>query len=925
MSASSCLAIRREDVNLWERRAPLAPSHVRQLTKEGVKVLLQPSNRRAYPTKEYENAGAISQEDISEADLILGVKQVPIDKLIPNKTYVFFSHTIKAQEDNMPLLDALLEKNIRLIDYEKMLNKDGLRLVAFGKYAGVAGMLNILHGLGFRLLALGHHTPFMHISPPHHYRNSGSARQAIRDAGYEIALGLMPKSIGPLTFVFTGSGNVSQGAQEVFRELPHEYVSPEALPKVAKHGATNKVYGCEVNMWDHLVRKEGGKFDMEEFLKHPERYGSNFAKKIAPYASIIVNGIYWDNTQPRLITIPDAKTLLKPTSLPWLPNVVGCPQLPHHLLAICDISADRDGSIEFVSECTTIDRPFVLYDADQNTERESFHGPGVLVCSIDNMPAQIPNESTDFFGSLLFPYIHDMLSSNATTPFEEYKVTPVVRDAVITSNGKLTPKFEYIAKLREVSRSAHKVSSAKKMGNKKVLCLGAGYVSAPVVDYLTRDPKVEVTVVSHLRSEVDALASKFKNSHPVLCDVMNHKEELEKLVSSHDLVISLLPYVYHPEVAKVCIMNKKNMVTASYMSKEMTDLEQSAVDAGITVVNEVGVDPGIDHMLAMECFDNVTEKGGKVASFVSWCGGLPAPELSANPLRYRFSWSPRGVLLNTISEAKYLLNGKTVEIQPGGELLQAAMPLSFLPGFNLEGFPNRDSIAYKGIYGLDSLRTILRGTVRYTGFSNAAAGLVQIGLIDTTPHPSLHPLGPEITWRHLMCELCGKPHDILLDSLHSLILQKTGGSEARLQAIQELGLLEDEVIDKKNTPLDTLSHYLAQRLKFERGERDVIIMRHDVGIEWPDLTKEVKQIDLVVYGDPEGYTAMAKTVGLPTGIAARMILDGEIQQKGMLRPLNVSMYRPMLKRLQQEGIVARETSKVVDGGSMNDLLASSFS
>lgn len=155
------IAIRREDQSVWERRAPLAPSNVRRLVRAGVKVLVQPSNRRAYPAQSYLAAGALLQEDISDASVIFGVKQVPIDQLIPNKTYCFFSHTIKAQETNMPLLDAILEKNIRLLDYEKLTDNNGQRVVAFGKYAGVAGMVNILHGLGLRLLALGHHTPFM--------------------------------------------------------------------------------------------------------------------------------------------------------------------------------------------------------------------------------------------------------------------------------------------------------------------------------------------------------------------------------------------------------------------------------------------------------------------------------------------------------------------------------------------------------------------------------------------------------------------------------------------------------------------------------------------------------------------------------------------------------------------------------------------
>lgn len=420
------IAIRREDQSVWERRAPFSPGQVRKLVKNGVKVIVQPSNRRSYPMQNYLNAGAIVQEDISEATVIFGVKQVPIDQLIPDKTYCLFSHTIKAQETNMPLLDAILEKRIRLIDFEKLMDEKGNRVVAFGKMAGIAGTVNILHGLGLRLLALGHHTPFMHIGPAHNYRNSSMSCQAIRDAGYEIALGLLPKSIGPLTFVFTGSGNVSQGSQEIFQELPHEYVSPKLIQKAAEHGSLNKVYGCVVRRRDYLERADGGGFDRVEYEEHPERYISTFSKNIAPYASVIINGIYWAVNSPKLITIPDAKHLLRASHTPWLPTSVGAPPLPHRMLAISDISADPGGSIEFMNECTTIDTPFCLYDADRNKDTKSFKGPGVLVCSIDNMPTQIPRESTDFFGDLLLPYALDILQSDAEKPLEAHNFSPAV-------------------------------------------------------------------------------------------------------------------------------------------------------------------------------------------------------------------------------------------------------------------------------------------------------------------------------------------------------------------------------------------------------------------------------------------------------------------------------------------------------------------
>lgn len=908
------MAIRREDQSLWERRAPLAPQHVRKLIKEGVKVLVQPSNRRAYPMQAYANAGAIIKEDISEASVVFGVKQVPIDSLQRDTTFVFFSHTIKAQPDNMDLLDACLEKNVRLVDYEKMCDESGQRLVAFGKYAGIAGQIDILNGLGLRLLALGHHTPFMHIGPAHNYRNSSHARQAIRDAGYEISLGMMPQSIGPMTFVFTGSGNVSQGAQEIFQELPHEYVSPSMLAKVAQHGDTNKLYACEIRRPDQYERKNGGGFDADEFEEHPERYVSNFAHKFAPYASVIVNGIYWGPNTPRLMKIPDAKSLLTPQSSPWIAeDVKGSPKLPHRLVAICDISADPGGSIEFMNDCTSIDEPFCLYDADRNKDTKNFKGPGVLICSIDNMPTQLPREATDFFGGLLLPHVMDILKSDAEQPFEEHeinKIGPVISGSVICSNGKLTPKYEYIAKLREKNNT---IIPGDFNSEKKVLVLGAGYVSSPVVDYLTRDESIGVTVASDLDAASKKVANTFPRTEPVLLDVNESPDHLDDLIKSHNVVISLLPWTMHPVVLKRCIANKKDMVTASYCTEAMQALHQEAQIAGISVVNEVGLDPGIDHLLAVECFDDVHTGGGKIESFVSYCGGLPAPEASDNPLGYKFSWSPRGALMNMLSGAKYLKDGHPVMVDKDGGLMESVEPMNFLPGFHLEGYPNRDSTIYGDLYGIREAHTLLRGTLRYAGYTDVIKGLVRIGLLSPNQHPALHSQGPDVTWRQLMCKLLGHSSDstIFYDNLLEMINERSG-SVSRTNAMVQLGLLSEEKVEKLGTPLDTLSHHLANVLSYEPDERDMVLMRHEVIIKWPDNRRENRGINLVCYGDPEGYSAMAKTVGFPCAIATRMVLDKEIQRKGMVLPFTADIYRPMIDRLKSEGIVAKETSRFIE-------------
>ncbi|XP_067935063.1 alpha-aminoadipic semialdehyde synthase, mitochondrial-like isoform X2 [Watersipora subatra] len=767
-------------------------------------------------------------------------------------------------------------------------------------------MINILHGLGLRLLALGHHTPFMYVGPTHNYRTSELARQAIREAGYQISLGMLPQSIGPLTFVFTGAGNVSQGAQEVFRELPVEFVEPQHLSNVAQRGGTNKVYGCVVDMKDHLVRKDGGSFDPVEFQKYPEKYASNFSRKIAPYASVIINGIYYAPNDPRLISIPDCKELLQPSDMPWLPTSSGCPRLPHRLLALCDISADPGGSLEFMQSCTTIDHPFLLYDAQSNTNKESFSGPGVLICSIDNMPAQLPQEATTYFGSLLRPYTLDMLALAEMKPLKETACSDDVKNAVITSHGQLTPHFTYIADLRNTNRERNaRISGSSR---KKVLLLGAGYVSAPCVEYLTSDG-IAVTVASALQQEIDALASRFENTSPVLIDMQSDQEVIEKLVAEHDLTISLLPYAYHPEVAKMCIKHKRNMVTASYVSPEMAALHRQAVDAGVTIVNEVGVDPGIDHLLAMACFREADEKGGKIESFESWCGGLPAADFSANPLRYRFSWSPKGVLNNLKAGAKWLENNELKEISPGGALLSNSRSLDFLPGFNLEGFPNRDSTAYSEIYGIEKAHTILRGTIRFKGFSDAAKALVALGLTESDIVPNLHPKGPPITWKEYICEKLGLSRDVMVDTARDKLLQSLGNDVTQTNCILDLGLLSEEEMDKRGTPIDTLSNYLNKKLAFGDKEYDMIIMRHDVGIRWPDGKRDMHHIDLVVYGDQDhegGFSAMAKTVGYPTAIASKMILEGEIQKHGTVLPLTSDIYLPMIKRLQSKRIKARQ-------------------
>lgn len=349
-------------------------------------------------------------------------------------------------------------------------------------------------------------------------------------------------------------------------------------------------------------------------------------------------------------------------------------------------------------------------------------------------------------------------------------------------------------------------------GKKRVVIFGAGRVAAPLVEYLHRDSSVIITLACEQKGLADELAHKYPGVESVYLNAIENEAGLKDLVSKSEIAVSILPANLHHIVAKACIDAGTHMVTASYVSDDMKKLHNQAVSAGVTILNEVGLDPGVDHLLALECIQDAKSLGGRITSFESFCGGLPAPEFSDNPLRYKFSWSPRGALLNTVSAARYLRKGQIVEINAGGDLMTSTKELDFLPGFNLEGFPNRDSTLYAKYYGIEEAVTVLRGTIRYKGFAQAAMVLQYLGLLDLNPHPLLHTQGPEITWRQFICELVGLDNsNILYDNLRGKIAERTG-SEYAVDILEELGLLSDSCVAKQGNPLETLTHYLAVKL-----------------------------------------------------------------------------------------------------------------
>ena len=523
------IGLRRENKNRWERRVPLLPHHVAQLIKEtGTKVLVQPSTKRIIPDEAYEKAGATITEDLGQADVILGIKEVPIDQLI-QKTFMIFSHTHKSQDYNMPTLQAVLDKNIRLLDYELLVDPQSKkRLVLFGQYAGYAGMIDCFHGLGQRLLGLGYNTPFIHIPMSHMCHSLKSARWELNTIGEMIRENGLPKDFGPFVFVFTGSGNVSQGAQSIFRELPHEYVDTKDLPaqfKGDKRPAdyNQNVYGVVVNAPDYLVRKEGGQYDRTEYRTHPDRYQSVFFDRIAPYATVLVNGLFWSTEFPRLMTTKQLKQFQSK------------PENKHRLLALMDITCDIGGSFEFMSHASTIGDPFFYVDAAGPAglrQHKDIESPGIQINSVDNLPTELPLEASTTFADALYPFVKAM----ALNQFDD----PVLANARITEFGKnLLPPYQHLlGKLEGLRTDSSQSSSSRNDGRQKVLVVGSGRVVGPLIEYLHDFPNIDIQIASNQYKEAERLATGFERVAITGLDVED-SVQLDSLIQCSDVVVRL--------------------------------------------------------------------------------------------------------------------------------------------------------------------------------------------------------------------------------------------------------------------------------------------------------------------------------------------------------------------------------------------------
>ncbi len=425
------IGIRREDRSHWERRVPITPEQVRELRdKHDIEVWIQPSTIRVFTDDEYRRVGAKVTEDLSPCPVVFAVKEIPASFLTQDRAYVYFSHVIKGQSHNMPMLRRLIDLECQLIDYEKMVDEKGRRVVFFGRFAGLAGMIDSLWALGRRLEWKGVANPFRSIDQAFRYDDLESAKEAVARAGRAMRSEPLPKSLVPVVFGFAGYGSVSQGAQEILDLLPFEEIPVADLPDLGKRAKGDRVYKVVFKEEDMVEPVDSSaEFDLHDYYESPEKYRGTFARHL-PHLTVLVNCIYWDPRYPRLVT----KAQL------WDLFAAGEPKLK----VVGDISCDIDGSIEFTVKATTPGSPVFVYDPATDKAVDGVEGHGTVVLAVDNLPCELPRESSTSFGRSLMPFIPRIASADYTVDFEELSLPHEIKSAIIVYRGELTPEFRYL-------------------------------------------------------------------------------------------------------------------------------------------------------------------------------------------------------------------------------------------------------------------------------------------------------------------------------------------------------------------------------------------------------------------------------------------------------------------------------------------------
>jgi saccharopine dehydrogenase-like NADP-dependent oxidoreductase len=442
---------------------------------------------------------------------------------------------------------------------------------------------------------------------------------------------------------------------------------------------------------------------------------------------------------------------------------------------------------------------------------------------------------------------------------------------------------------------------------KNILLIGAGLSSSTLIKYLLDhseqyDWKLRIGDVS--KETAEKKINSHKNGTAFIFDI-NNESQRDDEVKKSDIVISMLPAKMHTLVAKCCIKYKKDMVTASYVSDEMKSLKDEIDQSGIVILNEVGLDPGIDHMSAMQVIDRLKNQGAKMTSFRSYTGGLVAPQSDNNPWNYKFTWNPRNVVVaGQGAAAQYILNGE-YKYLPYHRLFTETTQTEISGYGKFEGYPNRDSLKYRGIYTLDDIPTMIRGTFRRSGYCEGWNIFVQLGITEDT-----YPIenSENMSYREFIDSFL--PFDTKLTVEEKFMKLFNLNKDSQLfKKFNWLGIFENTCVGlKKATPAQVLQKLLEEKWKLEPHDIDMIVMQHLFEFELNGKKKEIAS-SLVVEGVDNIHTAMSITVGVPAAIAVKMILTGQIKEKGIQIPVKKSIYEPILSELKKYKIIFTEIER----------------
>jgi alpha-aminoadipic semialdehyde synthase len=431
----SKIGIRHEDKYLLEKRVAITPLHVERLIKEfGLEVYVQSSAKRIFTDDEYKKAGAVIVEEFpDDVKTIFGVKEMPIDFFREGDTVIFFSHTIKGQAYNMPMLRRMKDKKVNLIEYERIVDKNGKRIIFFGRFAGLAGAINSLWSLGQRFDRKGIENPFSVIKQAHKYSSLDEAKEVIKKVGEEIKTKGLNKKIAPLVIGITGYGNVSRGAQEILDLLPFKEISADELVNLKLNENDNRFVYKTVFKEQDLSEpvEEGYEFELQDYYDNPEKYKNKFERYV-PKLTLLMNCMYWTPKYPRIITKD------------YLAEHFASGEA--RLEVIGDVTCDPDGSIECTHMGTLIQDPVFVYNPFTRQPAMGFDGDGVLVMAVDILPSELPKDSSIAFGNALYPFIAPIANADFSKPFDKLELPPEIKGALILHQGRLTPDYQYINK-----------------------------------------------------------------------------------------------------------------------------------------------------------------------------------------------------------------------------------------------------------------------------------------------------------------------------------------------------------------------------------------------------------------------------------------------------------------------------------------------